>query len=120
MPPPGLISRIDDLTRFDFISAEEVSAMKAQIPAIAKRFDAERLYCTTDEQVFFAYYQLRNDPAVKAWHDAFLKVAVVTASSASIERLFSFFERMFDDTQVGAFRRYIEAAVLLRFNGRRP
>ena len=109
-----------NFTRFDFLSAEEVSAMKAQIPAIAKRFDGERLHCTTDEQVFYAYYQLRNDQAVKAWHDVLLKVAVVTASSASIERLFSFLERMFDDTQIGALRDYIETAVLMRFNGRRP
>ena len=57
---------------------------------------------------------------MKAWHDVFLKVAVVTASSASIERLFSFFERMFDETQIGALRDYIETAVLMPFNGRRP
>ena len=71
-----------------------------------------------DAAILHGWYTLRNNEDVSAWHDTFLMVACVPASSAAVERLFSFLRRMFDDSQTHALSDYIGAAVRLRYNKR--
>jgi hypothetical protein len=110
---------IDDLATFPFLR-DSINDLKVQWPAmkvVASTVDVTR--ADKDDEILAFWYTQRAEASIKAWHDAFLKVALVPASSAAVERLFSHLRRMFDATQTDALRDYIETAVMLRYNNRK-
>ena len=54
-----------------------------------------------------------------AWSHAARIAFALSPNSASCERVFSLLESMFGDTQMSALADYIQAALMLRYNGRR-
>ena len=72
----------------------------------------------TDIEILKFWFQQRNNAAIKLWHDTFIKIAVVTPSSAAIERVFSVLRRMFNDHQESALADYLQIAVMLVYNKR--
>ena len=56
---------------------------------------------------------------VPAWASAARIVFALAPNSASCERVFSLLESMFGDAQTSALADYLQAALMLRYNGRR-
>ena len=113
-PTGTMLSVLDDLAFFPFISLDTIDKLKEEAVAFARC--VAKVHCKDDAGTLLFYYQLRQDREVRTWHDVFLKMAVLTATSASIERLFSVLEQAFHTTQSLALREYVEGVLMLRFN----
>jgi len=57
-------------------------------------------------------------PAFSAWKDAARIVFAISPNSASCERVFALLKSMFGDCQMRSLADYIQAALMLRYNGR--
>ena len=111
-------AELDDLAIFPFIKEDDVVALKVQLPVMLAKLQSITATDMTDDAILQFWFQQRNDPAIKMWHDTFIKIAVVTPTSAAIERVFSVLRRMFNDQQESALADYLQIAVMLVYNKR--
>ena len=59
-----------------------------------------------------------NASQIPTWASAARIVFALSPNSASCERVFSLLESMFGDTQMSTLSDYLQAALMLRYNGR--
>ena len=60
-----------------------------------------------------------HNATIPAWAHAARIAFALAPNSASCERVFSLLERMFGDAQTAALSDYMQAALMLRYHGRR-
>ena len=107
---------ITDFTSFAWADDNMVEALLDELPAMRQLCDDH--FTETDEQILYFWYQQRANTDVETWHNAFLHVASMAPTSAAVERLFSYLQRAFSDSQTLALRDYVETSVKLRYNKR--
>jgi hypothetical protein len=98
-----------------------LDALKAELPsftaAVAGVLIPETDIAAFTEQVLAWWHS--HAAQLPAWSHAARIAFALSPNSASCERVFSLLESMFGDTQMSALADYIQAALMLRYNGRR-
>ena len=96
--------------------------LKAEVPAFAAAAAGARIAAGSDIAAFtddvLAWWRA-NTATLPAWAHAARIAFALAPNSASCERVFSLLESMFGDAQTSALSDYLQAALMLRYNGRR-
>ena len=66
-----------------------------------------------------AWWRRNSDDAISEWAHAAKIIFAIAPNSASCERVFALLKSMFGDQQMSTLADYIQAALMLRYNGRR-
>lgn len=96
-------------------------ALKAELPTFAAAVVGV-VIPSTDIAAFTEHvlgWWRANASQLPAWSEAARIVFAIAPNSAACERVFSLLESMFGDAQTSALADYIQAALMLRYNGRR-
>ena len=97
-----------------------LAALKAELPAYVAAV-AGVVIPSTDIADFTAQvlaWWRANASQIPAWASAARIVFALSPNSASCERVFSLLESMFGDEQMSSLADYLQAALMLRYNGR--
>jgi hypothetical protein len=114
---------VDDLVNVKPLGAlADIAKMKAQLPTYLTRA-AGFTVDTSDVEVFstsvLEWWRRNADDGISAWADAARIVFAISPNSASCERVFALLKNMFGDQQMSSLADYVQAALMLRYNGRR-
>lgn len=99
-----------------------LNALKAEVPAYAAAASGVTIAAGPDIAAFTAEvlaWWCANAAILPAWSEAARIAFALSPNSASCERVFSLLESMFGDAQTSALADYLQAALMLRYNGRR-
>ena len=103
---------IDCLVAFPFFSREFIDQLKKELPLyLSKSADTDVGFCPLK-------WWKENGKDIPNWAIAASKALLVQPSSASSERVFSLLKASFDEQQDSSLQDYIEASLMLQFNGR--
>ena len=98
-----------------------LDALKVELPSFTVAV-AGTVIAGTDTAAFTEHvlaWWRSHAAQLPAWSHAARIAFALAPNSASCERVFSLLECMFGDTQMRALADYIQAALMLRYNGRR-
>jgi hypothetical protein len=116
--PLKMANMIHDARAFPFITDDEVDQLTAQLPQYMKLISTWDTEDMADADVLQFWYDQRNNCALTAWHSFAIDMFCQFVSEASVERVFSVLQNAMDDRQTSSLRDYIEAKVLVKYNGR--
>ena len=105
-------SSVDLLKSFPFVTAEEITKLKAELPAYLAKVE------DLDESLDNLQWWKNQETNLPNWSALVKKILVVQPSSAAVERVFSPLKASFGDQQEQSLQDYIEASVMLRYNFR--
>ena len=105
---------VDDLRKFPFLNSQGiVDQLKGELPLyISKCADTDENFCA------LKWWKV-NAPVLPNWASAARKVLLVQPSSAASERVFSLLKASFQEQQDGTLQDYLEASLMLQYNGQR-
>ena len=107
-----VVSDVDQLSSFPFISSTVLDDLKAELPAyIAKADSVDSKYCVLR-------WWKSNSADLPHWSALARKVLLVQPSSAAAERVFLLLTNSFGDHQFNALQDYIEVSIMLQYNKR--
>lgn len=114
---------VDDLTNVKPLGAlADISMMKSQMPVYLTRC-ARFTVNTSDVEAFsdsvLEWWHRNTDEKISAWAHAARIVFAISPNSASCERVFSLMKNMFGDQQMSSLADYLQAALMLSYNGRK-
>ena len=109
-PPPAAV---DELRLFPFLDDDvTVNALKQELPAF--RAAAEDV-----TGIDPAKWWKNHADELPSWSSAAAKVLLVQPSSAAAERVFSLLQQAFQHQQDQALEDYVEASIMVQYNGRK-
>lgn len=101
---------IDLLSAFPFLSPQELSSLKSELPTYLAK--ADDIGPTVDHLLWWKQYST----LLPGWASAAKKVLLIQPSSAAAERVFSLLKSTFGEQQDNSLQDYIEASLMLRYN----
>lgn len=101
---------IDLLSAFPFLSPQELSSLKSELPTYLVKADG--IDPTVDHLQWWKQYSI----LLPGWASAAKKVPLTQPSSAAAERVFLLLKSAFGEQQDNSLQDYIEAFLLLRYN----
>ena len=99
-----------------------MAKMKAQLPTYLTRaqgFTADISDVAAFSDSVLDWWRRNADDAISAWAEAARIVFAISPNSASCERVFALLKNMFGDQQMSSLADYVQAALMLLYNGRK-
>ena len=114
---------VDDLANVKPLGAlADMAKMKAQLPTYLTRaqgFTADISDVEAFSNSVLDWWRRNVDDAISAWAEAARIVFAISPNSASCERVFALLKNMFGDQQMSTLADYVQAALMLCYNGRK-
>ena len=116
---------VDDLANVKPLGAlADMAKMKAQLPIYLTRaqgFTADISDVAAFSDSVLDWWRRNVDDAISAWAEAARIVFAISPNSASCEpeRVFALLKNMFGDQQMSTLADCVQAALMLRYNGRK-
>jgi hypothetical protein len=104
-----------------FLTAADVAGLLGEIAPFRRYAKEVKNLQLRASNLMSDFWTIRHtEHTLPAWHNLARRIALISSSTADVERVVSVFSDVIGDTQENVLEHALEARVLVRFNNRKP